>query len=179
MKVRRGRTPFEPVAASLRDAAAERGQMFSTICDAVSFEREYLARGHPTSADHPTRLTDEVIDEAHLALRLTKQTRWGARAGAVGRDVSAPGMRTQLRRDRTVNLGMNSLDEGPGACDRRSRRLLVIHIILPNHIDRVSGGGRDGTLRGIEGEDGGRRRGSGRGDGGGIGVSVGRFRTWV
>jgi hypothetical protein len=37
MNVRRGRTPFDPVAASLRDAAADSGQMFSTICDAVSF----------------------------------------------------------------------------------------------------------------------------------------------
>jgi DNA relaxase NicK len=36
MNVRRGRTPFDPVAASLRDAAADSGQMFSTICDAVS-----------------------------------------------------------------------------------------------------------------------------------------------
>lgn len=37
MKVRRGSTPLDPVAASLRDAAADNGQIFSTICDAVSW----------------------------------------------------------------------------------------------------------------------------------------------
>lgn len=167
MNVRRGRTPFDPVAASLRDAAADSGQMFSTICDAVSLGGKECVQPEKIKTENPARLTDEVIDEVHLPLGLPEQTWRRAGGGTIGSSaVGATRMHTQLGGHRAVGLGRTL--EGTRASPVSSGQLPV-HVILPNHIDRVCGRGRDRTLR-IKGEDGRGRRGGGGRNGGGIGM---------
>jgi hypothetical protein len=167
MNVRRGRTPFDPVAASLRDAAADSGQMFSTICDAVSFWGKGDVQPGDIIKENPARLTDEVVDEIHLPLRLPKQTRRRAGGGTVGSSaVGATRMHTQLGGHRAIGLGKTL--EGTRAGPVSSGQLPV-RVNLPNHIDRICGGRRNGTLS-IEGEDGRGRGGGGGGNGGGIGM---------
>jgi hypothetical protein len=95
-------------------------------------------------------LTDKVVDKVHFPLRLAEQTGRSPRAGTVGREaVGAPRMLAHLRRHRTIRrLGKSPLGKGREAYHTRvpSGPLMIaviIVIIFPDHIYRVSGRGRD------------------------------------